>query len=266
MDNKKLMRILLRDVTELQELVAGMKISETYDPFEVELLFTRISGVRHMLEVVSDAVATTQKQEVERPDREMNKESFVTENRAVVYEEPSVKVPIIKAEISREEAPVRKPEPVVPLPKPEIKVEEPVPSQPEASPTLEETKTSDNEDIDNDDMELEEEIVTEGPQTLGEKFSHGKSVNDLLLEQGKTDSKFSKLPVVSLQSAIGINDRFLFTRELFEGKSDAFAETIKKIDSFDTIHDAAVYLRENFKWKRNETSLKFIDLVKRKFL
>ncbi len=261
-----MMRILLRDVTELQELVAGMKIAETYDPFEIELLFTRISGVRHMLEVVSDAVTTNHKQEIEMPTRKSIKEDFAAGGKAVVYEEPSVKEPIIKEEIPREETPVRKPEPVESVSKPEVKVEEPVPPQPEPSPSSETTETAASEDVDNDDMELEEEKIAEGQQTLGEKFSHGKSVNDLLLEQGKSDSKFSKMPVVSLQSAIGINDRFLFTRELFEGKSDAFAETIRKIDSFETIHDAAIYLRENFKWKKNETSLKFIDLVKRKFL
>ncbi len=266
MDNKKLMRILLRDVTELQELVAGMKISQTYDPFDVELLATRISGVRHMLEVVADAGTTNQKQEIEKPARETIMEDFAAANRVDLYEKPSVKEPVIVEEKPREEAPVRKPEPVESFSKPEVKVEEPIPQQPRPSPSLEAINEVVPEVIDNDDMELEEEIVPEGPQTLGEKFSHSKSVNDLLLEQGKTDSKFSKLPVVSLQSAIGINDKFLFTRELFEGKSDAFAETIRKIDSFETIHDAAVYLRENFKWKKNETSLKFIDLVKRKFL
>jgi hypothetical protein len=158
------------------------------------------------------------------------------------------------------------PEPVKSESKPVVKKEEPVSIQPEPALSIKSKDTVESDDMDNDDMELEEETVTEGPQTLGEKFSHGRSVNDLLLEHGKTDYKFSNMPVASLQAAIGINDRFLFTRELFEGKSDTFAETIRKIDSFETIHDAAVYLRENYKWKKNETSLKFIDLVKRRFL
>ena len=306
MDNIKLMRILLRDVTELQELVAGMKITETYDPFDVELLATRISGVRHMLEVLS--VATNKSQEVVKPVREAIAENPPAVNKTVLSAEPPVREPVSRQEISQTGTRVRQPEPVeyasrpavnteetfspqpepaeflsksagkemetvTPQPepvisesKPAMKVDEPVSKQPEpASPTKAADAVS-PDDMDNDEMELEEETVTEGPQTLGEKFSHGRSVNDLLLEQGKTDYKFSNMPVASLQAAIGINDRFLFTRELFEGKSDVFAETIRAIDSFKTIHDAAVYLRENYKWKKNETSLKFIDLVKRRFL
>jgi hypothetical protein len=308
MDNKKLMRILLRDITELQELVAGMKISETYDPFDVELLATRISGVRHMLEVLS-AAAASKLQEAEKSGREGIVENpAATVTKTVLSSEPPVSEPAVSMEMPQAGTPVRQTEPVEYASKPAVKAEETVPPQPEpveyvSKPALkaEETvpprpepvefvskpvvkeeapvsiqpepalsiksaDTVESDGMDNDDMELEEETVTEGPQTLGEKFSHGRSVNDLLLEQGKTDYKFSSMPVASLQAAIGINDRFLFTRELFEGKSDVFAETIRKIDSFKTIHDAAVYLRENFKWKKNETSLKFIDLVKRRFL
>jgi hypothetical protein len=307
MDNKKLMRILLRDITELQELVAGMKISETYDPFDVELLATRISGVRHMLEVLS-AAAASKSQEAEKSGREGIDEKPASVSKTGISAEPPVSEPVASAEMGQAGTPVRQPEPVEyasrpavneertisPQPEPAeyvskpagkeeervspqpepvkseskavVKKEESVSIQPEPASDIKSEDAAVPDDMENDEMELEEETVTEGPQTLGEKFSHGKSVNDLLLEQGKTDYKFSNMPVASLQAAIGINDRFLFTRELFEGKNDVFAETIRKIDSFNTIHDAAVYLRENYKWKKNETSLKFIDLVKRRFL
>ncbi len=307
MDNKKLMRILLRDVTELQELVAGMKMSETYDPFDVELLATRISGVRHMLEVL-DAAAANKVQEVVKPGGEAGIENSAAVTKTVLSEEPLVNEPVTRIGVPQVEIPVRKtepveyasmpaakpaetvppqpepvkyvskpadkpaetvpprPEPVEFVSKPVVKEGEHVSIQPQPAPSVKPADAAAPDDMDNDDMELEEEPVTEGLQTLGEKFSHGKSVNDLLLEQGKSDYRFSNMPVTSLQAAIGINDRFLYTRELFEGKSDVFADTIRQLDSFKTIHEAAVYLRENFKWKKNETSLKFIDLVKRKFL
>jgi hypothetical protein len=121
-------------------------------------------------------------------------------------------------------------------------------------------------DTENSEVDLEEDKVAATPSTFGEKFSSSRSVNDLLLEHSKSDLKYSHMPVDSLQSAIGINDKFLFTRELFEGDADAFAQTIRIIDAMSGINDAAAYLRDNFKWKKNETSLKFIDLVKRRFL
>ena len=242
-----MMRILLRDVSELEELVAGIKISGVYDPLDVELLYTRISGVRHMLEVVSSAETLVKKTEDMEPVKE-------------------AKIENIEVKITELQSVIEKPEPVKPEKKPEVKKEKQIPAPSvtiqESRPELETGK----EGADNDEMRFEEEDIIAGPQTLGEKFTHGRSVNDLLFEHGKTDYKFSNMPVANLQTAIGINDRFLFTRELFEGNKDAFAETVRKIDSMSSIHDAAVFLRENFKWKKTDTSLKFIELVKRRFV
>ena len=77
--------------------------------------------------------------------------------------------------------------------------------------------------------------------------------------------KLSNRPVSSIKSAIGINDRFQFIRELFDGNADKFAETVSKIDEMKNIGEAVEYLRQSFKWKKNETSLKFVGLVKRRF-
>ncbi|HAX96393.1 MAG TPA: hypothetical protein DCY35_07730 [Prolixibacteraceae bacterium] len=146
---------------------------------------------------------------------------------------------------------------------------EPVAELKETPPTLPLAPQADinHQEAWSDDKELElEESAPILKQAFGEKFVQGKSVNDLLLEQAKPDSRFSNLPVSSLQGVIGINDRFLFTRELFDGNGEQFSEAIRKIDSMENIHDAANFLRENYKWKKTETSLKFIELVKRRFI
>jgi hypothetical protein len=76
----------------------------------------------------------------------------------------------------------------------------------------------------------------------------------------------SNRPVNCLQAAIGINDRFQYIRELFDGDNQKFLETVKTLDSKQNIKEAVNYLRNNFKWKKNETSLKFVNLVKRRFI
>ena len=83
--------------------------------------------------------------------------------------------------------------------------------------------------------------------------------------KNQNDLRFS-IPIPSLSSAIGTNDRFLFTRELFDGNMDHFSETIHKLDEMKTIREAVDFLQENFQWKNNETSRKFMELVKRRFL
>jgi len=47
---------------------------------------------------------------------------------------------------------------------------------------------------------------------------------------------------------------------------DHFSETIHKLDEMKTIREAVDFLQENFQWKNNETSRKFMELVKRRFL
>lgn len=117
----------------------------------------------------------------------------------------------------------------------------------------------------------DEEMLDETPdqpekgRLLGDSFLKGKSVNDLISEQQKMEYKFSNRPVSSIQAAIGINDRFQYIRELFDGNNEKFLEAVKALDSMQDIHEAVDYLRHHFKWKKNETSLKFVNLVKRRF-
>jgi hypothetical protein len=120
-------------------------------------------------------------------------------------------------------------------------------------------------EAENDEVELEEEETTEVNQRLGDSFLKGKSVNDIIYDQNKLEFKLSNRPVSSIRSAIGINDRFQYIRELFDGSSDKFAETVASLDKMNNIYEAVTYLQQNFKWKKNETSLKFVNLVKRRF-
>jgi hypothetical protein len=101
---------------------------------------------------------------------------------------------------------------------------------------------------------------------LGDSFSKEKSVNDMIsTDYQKLENKISNMPVSSIQAAIGINDRFQYIRELFDGNTDKYAETVAKLDSMLDLKDAVVYLQQNFKWKKTEVSLKFVTLIKRRF-
>ncbi|MFW5756688.1 MAG: hypothetical protein ACOCWK_08800, partial [Tangfeifania sp.] len=125
----------------------------------------------------------------------------------------------------------------------------------------EESKGSETDE----EMLGEEDEKTEANSRLGDSFLKGKSVNDLITDQQKLEYKLSNRPVSSIQAAIGINDRFQYIRELFDGDTKKFLETVKAVDSMNDIKEAVDYLRNNFRWKKNETSLKFVNLVKRRF-
>lgn len=69
----------------------------------------------------------------------------------------------------------------------------------------------------------------------------------------------------SLRQAIGINDKFLMTRDLFDGDEDAYAEAITKLDECETLDDCMIYIAENYEWNPDSEGAKFImQLLERK--
>jgi hypothetical protein len=99
-------------------------------------------------------------------------------------------------------------------------------------------------------------------ETLGE--SH-QMVNDILAPE-KEEIGFQIIQLNSIWDGIGINDRFLFIRELFANSSAKFENTINALDKLSTIQEAVNYLKMNFKWNKTEASHKFLILVKRRFI
>ncbi len=102
-------------------------------------------------------------------------------------------------------------------------------------------------------------------KVLGDQFIHEKSLNEKFTSL--TDNKYKVMgkPVTSVKKAIGLNDRFMFTRELFNNDSGKFNSTVEAIDNANDLVEAVEYLEKNCEWPKNETSLKFMDLVKRRF-
>jgi hypothetical protein len=114
-----------------------------------------------------------------------------------------------------------------------------------------------------------EEVVAEEFQeekkTLNEALSEPhQMVNDLLTPE-KGEAGYHIIPINSIWDGIGINDRFLFIRELFANSSVKFESAIEAIDQMGSIQDAVSYLKMNFKWNKTEASQKFLVLVKRRF-
>lgn len=97
------------------------------------------------------------------------------------------------------------------------------------------------------------------------------SLNDKLREDKKELSDTLKdLPVKDLKKAIGINDRFLFLNELFNGDETMYERSIKTINSFSIYAEAEYWIRRELKVKlgwdeQSEAVKQFNQLVKRRF-
>jgi hypothetical protein len=110
----------------------------------------------------------------------------------------------------------------------------------------------------------------EQPTTsVGDTFRHLSNSFNEQHEIVKGEDDVAELhkskPITSLTEAIGVNDRFLFIREIFNGKNDAYTQAIARLEKAESISDArAVIMSYTGDNKENEAVKQLIELVKRK--
>lgn len=95
--------------------------------------------------------------------------------------------------------------------------------------------------------------------TLNEQLGSMKDDNDFL-------RVFKHKPVSKLSDAIGVNDKFLFIREIFNGSPEAYNQAIKKLDETGSLADAeAIIISYTGETIESGAAIQLFDLVKRKF-
>lgn len=283
MENKKLLKFLLKDISELEELFAE-KGSEGFDSFEIEFIQNRFKGARQIIQILNEKDGIVQnplppvieEKPVEIPVQSeiqlMAEEPVVEENLAEpapVLSEPEV-IDDGEAEVEEKERVEQDivEEEQVPVDEmdEEVEAETETVEEETVSESDSEVQTETESATSGDDMELDEEEEELVARTIGDSILKEKSVNDLMNNgSSKLENKLSNSPVSSIQGAIGINDRYQYIRELFDGSAETFSQTVGELDSLSNIQEAVSYLQQNYKWKKTETSLKFVNLVKRRF-
>jgi hypothetical protein len=94
--------------------------------------------------------------------------------------------------------------------------------------------------------------------TFNEQLGNTKS-------DGDVSASIKSRPVNNLTEAIGINDKFLFIREIFNGNQLSYNEAIAKLNKIENISDArAVIMSYTGEGDENEAVKQLLDLVKRK--
>lgn len=193
------------------------------------------------------------------------------------------------------------PKPVV-MPEPEPIVEEVPAEEPIATPAEEEHYTPlatpiDETELTDEDVvfelsegELEEEIadkptveevieepaprveepkevtpaVEESTVVLGEKLQPQTTLGDQLAARQTVNDLRPR--ITDLRRAVGLNDKFLLIRDLFNGNGSLYEITIRKLNEFDNFDDCMIYIAEHFAWNPNSDGAKLMmDLLERKF-
>ena len=98
---------------------------------------------------------------------------------------------------------------------------------------------------------------------LGEQFHESPSVADTIAcPKGVAESA----PVASLREAIGLADKFMLIRELFDGNAEEYDKAIDALDKQPSFDDCIIYISENYTWSPNAQATKLVmELLQRKY-
>jgi hypothetical protein len=82
--------------------------------------------------------------------------------------------------------------------------------------------------------------------------------------------RLGRTAIADLKSAIGINQKFLFLNDLFEGESTHYNDALTQLNDFPTFDEAGKHLNElrtRFDWDvESASALAFVELIERRFL
>ena len=104
---------------------------------------------------------------------------------------------------------------------------------------------------------------------LAEKFSAESRINENLGGNRDTgvDSKVVGKPIDNIGRNIGINDRFLITRELFENNAENFNQFIEQLDKSSSIEEANRLMEEQFDSSNAHEGIAVLhNLIRRRFI
>lgn len=135
--------------------------------------------------------------------------------------------------------------------------------------TQEATEQESNEEASTEDYAaaLEDEI-NQTIQTHTSKPSIGDQINQN--NDNSLADRFRKKKLNHLKDAMGINEKFLFTNELFNGSTELFIKEIEVLNDQDSYREAQVYfqkLESEHDWKKDSKATKLLkELMERRYL
>jgi len=111
----------------------------------------------------------------------------------------------------------------------------------------------------------------EAKKTIGDRFVTDQAkINEKLgekLHKSDITSAFQSSPIKTISGGVGINDKFFFIRELFNGDNELFNQTLHELDNSVNFNSACSFLMNKFSWDMESDPVqKLLNLIRRKFI
>ena len=278
MDKKKKKEKIIHDIEVLEDIIVRLNTEKDIPEIEIDIVLDKLRNLYEEFLLLKKAG----KQE---SNANIEVEKIVEEEKPVEEIRVIEKVQAVEKEVIVEKIePVEETKVVEEVEIPEVKEEIPVVERPEPvafEKVIPEEKKSEKkverfllEDELTDELlpkkETKKKLTTE--ENLAREINqNGKiSLNEKILAQNpKTDINegIVKTPLKDIRDGIGLNDRFTYIKELFNGDVNKFNETLVNINGSRNKPEAYSFIKNNFDWKNEDPTYKdFSELVERRFL
>lgn len=247
MDFNATVDLIIKELHEAHDIIDDLRNYPGVPVIQVEMAKLKCKSAAEIIALLKNvqngtaikpatATATAQKTE--------NETKAKTEPKT----EPGFKAELLQPEIEiLEDTPPEKPA----IAKKEIVAESPVITVKNEEPHVTKKKS--------DARTIIADTFSDRPGCLNEQLTSSREDENL--------SEIKKIkPITNLSDAVGVNDRFLFIREIFNGDPKLFEQTIKRLDNAADLSDAKKILNDYTSESTDNTVLKqLLELIKRKF-
>jgi len=268
MNKNELVKNLKKEIQDIYSKINEFENADQIHLIDIDLALSKVRNLYELLSKLNPQTFYTpenQKEEISTKTKQpenIEVESPVEDQKV----EPEVKIE--KEPDTTEDKKVYEEKPVVS--EPELIIE--TPGKDEYKEEIEaKAETEADEYI--KEKEVHKKTVKEhngkNTEIIADKFQSKKFIHDdIAMKNSKQDvsSKMQSKPINDINSAIGLNDKFIFIRELFDGDKDHYNETIQILNNFDSYQNAVSFLDENFDWDSEDQNYERLkELVQRKY-
>lgn len=241
MSFKNTLESVTKDIQEIEKIVSKFQNYSRIPRIELDLTLSKLRNVYELLLMIrehEDGIEDLETGQSETEPETLQEEPDLNVKSADILDIEEEKKPEKQDQVTAENSSGQQEE--VPVKKEQPKIEEP------GKP------------------------VSSGKEkVLGEKFERdGDFLNEKLGETTiKSSSRLQGGQITSIAGSMGINDRFYYIREIFDGNSDNFKKSIEILDQAGNFNEAFNYIKTQMMADlENDAVQNLLNLVRRKFI
>ena len=269
MNKNELVKNFIKDIQDIYSIANRFENPEQIHPIDIDLALSKVRNLYELLLKLNPQAAYTteyQKEEISTIPKQSTEKIEVTspqkasaKNESETIQQEETKTEMIHEQEFIIETPSKKEE---------------IPARLSAEQAGKAGSAGGIEEKPVQNKEVEKEVIEtkqngSSPEIVADKFQSKKFVHDDISKKNiKKDvsAKMQTKPINDINSAIGLNDKFIFIRELFGNDKEHYHETIQVLNNFDIYENAVNFLNENFDWDSDDPNFERLkELVRRKY-